>query len=171
MIDHGTGVVIGETAVVGKNCSFLHGVTLGSTGKEKGDRHPKIGDDVLIGCNTTVLGNISIGSCCKIGSGSIVLKSLPSGGQSGEGGGQVALSQRIHGHGCGLGACAELPGSCLLDHVEHVCRGRKLRRGDLKVTPAIICSKYPFQYLDAELLFKIVNWYPLSLTSFPFLDY
>jgi serine O-acetyltransferase len=79
MIDHGTGVVIGETAVVGKNCSFLHGVTLGSTGKEKGDRHPKIGDDVLIGCNTTVLGNISIGSCCKIGSGSIVLKSLPKG--------------------------------------------------------------------------------------------
>lgn len=79
MIDHGTGVVIGETAVIGKNCSFLHGVTLGSTGKEKGDRHPKIGDDVLIGCNTTVLGNISIGSCCKIGSGSIVLKSLPKG--------------------------------------------------------------------------------------------
>ena len=49
MIDHGTGVVIGETAVVGRNCSFLHGVTLGSTGKDTGDRHPKIGDDVLIG--------------------------------------------------------------------------------------------------------------------------
>lgn len=79
MIDHGTGVVIGETAVVGKNCSFMHGVTLGSTGKDKGDRHPKIGSDVLIGCNTTVLGNITVGNCCKVGSGSIVLKSLPCG--------------------------------------------------------------------------------------------
>jgi serine O-acetyltransferase len=76
MIDHGTGVVIGETAVIGRNCSFLHGVTLGSTGKDKGDRHPKLGDDVLVGCGTTILGNISIGNCCKIGSGSIVLKPL-----------------------------------------------------------------------------------------------
>lgn len=76
-MDHGTGVVIGETAVIGKNCTFLHGVTLGSTGKDTGDRHPKIGDDVLIGCNVTVLGNIRIGRCCKIGSGSIVLGDLP----------------------------------------------------------------------------------------------
>lgn len=73
MIDHGTGIVIGETAVIGKNCSFLHGVTLGSTGKERGDRHPKIGNDVLIGCNATILGNIRIGNCCKIGSGTILL--------------------------------------------------------------------------------------------------
>lgn len=79
MIDHGTGVVIGETAVIGRNCSFLHGVTLGSTGKDKGDRHPKIGHDVLIGCNATVLGNIRVGDCCKIGSGSLVLKPLPAG--------------------------------------------------------------------------------------------
>lgn len=77
MIDHATGIVIGETAVVGINCSFLHGVTLGSTGKDKGDRHPKIGNDVLIGCNSTILGSISIGCCSKIGSGSIVLKSIP----------------------------------------------------------------------------------------------
>jgi len=48
--------VVGETAVIGKNCSFLHGVTLGSTGKDVGDRHPKVGDDVLIGCNAIVLG-------------------------------------------------------------------------------------------------------------------
>ncbi|RYH21191.1 serine acetyltransferase [archaeon] len=79
MIDHGTGVVIGETVTIGRNCSFLHGVTLGSTGKEKGDRHPKIGHDVLIGCGSTILGNITIGSCCKIGSGSMVLKPLPPG--------------------------------------------------------------------------------------------
>lgn len=77
MIDHGTGVVIGETAVVGRNCSFLHGVTLGSTGKDCSDRHPKIGDDVLIGCNAMILGNIHIGRSCKIGSGSVVIKSLP----------------------------------------------------------------------------------------------
>ena len=77
MIDHGTGVVIGETAVIGTNCSFLHGVTLGSTGKQCGDRHPKLGNDILVGCNSTILGNICIGSNTKIGSGSIVLKSLP----------------------------------------------------------------------------------------------
>ena len=77
MIDHGTGVVIGETCVIGTNCSFLHGVTLGSTGKNDGDRHPKLGNDILIGCNSTILGNICIGSNTKVGSGSIVLKSLP----------------------------------------------------------------------------------------------
>ena len=77
MIDHGTGVVIGETAVIGNNCSFLHGVTLGSTGKAGGDRHPKLGNDILIGSNATILGNIVVGSNTKIGSGSIVLKSLP----------------------------------------------------------------------------------------------
>jgi serine O-acetyltransferase len=79
LLDHGTGVVIGETAVVGAHCSFLHGVTLGSTGKERGDRHPKIGDSVLIGCGATILGNIIVESCCKIGSGSMVLKPLPRG--------------------------------------------------------------------------------------------
>ncbi len=77
LLDHGTGVVIGGTATIGKNCSFLHGVTLGATGKEKGDRHPKVGNDVLIGCNASLLGNITIGDSCKIGSGSIVLRSLP----------------------------------------------------------------------------------------------
>jgi serine O-acetyltransferase len=77
MIDHGTGVVIGETAVIGSNCSFLHGVTLGSSGKDRGDRHPKLGNDILVGCGATILGNITIGSNTKIGSGSIVLKSLP----------------------------------------------------------------------------------------------
>jgi serine O-acetyltransferase len=79
MIDHGCAVVIGETAVVGKNCTFLHGVTLGSTGKEAGDRHPKIGPSTLIGCHVTILGNIQIGASCKIGSNSIVLKPLPAG--------------------------------------------------------------------------------------------
>ncbi len=79
MIDHATGVVIGETAVIGENCSMLHGVTLGGTGKHSGDRHPKIGNNVSIGCNASILGNIDIGNDCKIGSGTMVLKSLSSG--------------------------------------------------------------------------------------------
>mmetsp|Transcript_11565 Transcript_11565/g.10486 ORF Transcript_11565/g.10486 Transcript_11565/m.10486 type:complete len:356 (+) Transcript_11565:134-1201(+) len=76
MVDHATGVVIGETATVGRNCSMLHGVTLGGTGNEIGDRHPKIGNNVLIGCQATILGNITIGDNSKIGSGSMILKSL-----------------------------------------------------------------------------------------------
>jgi carbonic anhydrase/acetyltransferase-like protein (isoleucine patch superfamily) len=77
MLDHGTGIVIGETCVVGKYCSLLHNVTLGSSGKETGDRHPIIGDNVLIGCNAMVLGRITIGNSVKIGSGSVVIKPLP----------------------------------------------------------------------------------------------
>nr|CAD1837791.1 unnamed protein product [Ananas comosus var. bracteatus] len=69
LLDHATGVVIGETAVVGSDVSILHGVTLGGTGKESGDRHPKIGDGVLIGAGTHILGNIRIGDGAKIGPG------------------------------------------------------------------------------------------------------
>lgn len=78
MLDHATGVVIGETAVVGNNVSILHNVTLGGTGKSGGDRHPKIGDGVLIGAGSCVLGNIRIGEGAKIGAGSVVLKDVPS---------------------------------------------------------------------------------------------
>jgi serine O-acetyltransferase len=77
MIDHATGVVIGETAVVGDGVSLLHGVTLGGTGKERGDRHPKIGPGTMIGAGAAILGNIKIGSCCRIGAGSVVLKDVP----------------------------------------------------------------------------------------------
>ncbi len=78
-IDHATGVVIGETAVVGDDVSLLHGVTLGGTGAERGDRHPKIGKGVLLGAGAKVLGNIQIGDYAKIASGSVVLKPVPSG--------------------------------------------------------------------------------------------
>jgi serine O-acetyltransferase len=78
-IDHGTGIVIGETAVIGDDVSMLQGVTLGGTGKERGDRHPKIGRGVLLGANATVLGNIVIGDYAKIASGSVVLKPVPPG--------------------------------------------------------------------------------------------
>jgi serine O-acetyltransferase len=78
-IDHGTGVVIGETAVVGDDVSMLHGVTLGGTGAERGDRHPKIGKGVLLGAGAKVLGNIEIGDYAKVASGSVVLKPVPPG--------------------------------------------------------------------------------------------
>jgi serine O-acetyltransferase len=77
MLDHGTGVVIGETAIVGDNVSILQGVTLGGTGKSNQDRHPKIGNGVLIGAGAKVLGNIRIGDCSRIGAGSVVLKEVP----------------------------------------------------------------------------------------------
>ncbi|MBU2581245.1 MAG: serine O-acetyltransferase [Alphaproteobacteria bacterium] len=77
MLDHATGFVVGETAIVGDNCSFLHGVTLGGSGKESGDRHPKIGNNVLIGAGAKVLGNISIGHCSRVAAGSVVLKDVP----------------------------------------------------------------------------------------------
>ena len=77
MIDHGTGVVIGETAVVENGVSMLQGVTLGGTGKHDGDRHPKIREGVMIGAGAGVFGNIEIGARAKIGAGSVVLKPVP----------------------------------------------------------------------------------------------
>ncbi|WP_396593541.1 serine O-acetyltransferase [Brevundimonas sp. R86498] len=78
-LDHGTGIVIGETAVVGDEVSMLHGVTLGGTGAERGDRHPKIGKGVLLGAGAKVLGNIVVGDYAKVASGSVVLKPVPAG--------------------------------------------------------------------------------------------
>src|SRR5213082_1728605 len=76
-IDHGTGVVIGETAVVEDGVSMLHGVTLGGTGKERGDRHPKVRRGVLLGAGAKVLGNIVVGHCSRVASGSVVLQAVP----------------------------------------------------------------------------------------------
>ena len=78
-IDHATGIVVGETAVIGDDVSMLQGVTLGGTGAERGDRHPKIGKGVLLGAGAKVLGNIEIGDYAKIASGSVVLKPVPAG--------------------------------------------------------------------------------------------
>jgi serine O-acetyltransferase len=77
MIDHAHSIVIGETAVVGDNVSMLHSVTLGGTGKEDGDRHPKIADGVLIGAGAKILGNIHVGQCSRIAAGSVVLQDVP----------------------------------------------------------------------------------------------
>jgi len=77
MMDHGTGVVIGETAVVEDDVSMLQGVTLGGTGKESGDRHPKVRRGVMIGSGAKILGNIEVGAYSRIGAGSVVLKDVP----------------------------------------------------------------------------------------------
>lgn len=77
MIDHAHSIVVGETAVVGDNVSMLHSVTLGGTGKEDDDRHPKIGNGVLIGAGAKVLGNITVGHCSRIAAGSVVLEEVP----------------------------------------------------------------------------------------------
>jgi serine O-acetyltransferase len=75
--DHATGIVIGETAMIDDDVSILQGVTLGGTGKETGDRHPKIRRGVLIGAGANILGNIEIGACSRVASGSVVLKPVP----------------------------------------------------------------------------------------------
>ncbi len=76
-LDHATGLVVGQTAVIGDDVSMLQGVTLGGTGKERGDRHPKIGRGVLIGAGAKILGNIEVGQCARVAAGSVVLKPVP----------------------------------------------------------------------------------------------
>ncbi len=77
LLDHATGFVAGETSVIDNDVSILHAVTLGGTGKVKGDRHPKIGSGVLIGAGAKILGNIRIGKCAKVGANSVVLEDVP----------------------------------------------------------------------------------------------
>ena len=77
-IDHGMGVVIGETAIIGNNCLIYQGVTLGGTGKETGKRHPTLGNNVVVGTGAKVLGNLQIGANVRIGAGSVVLRDVPS---------------------------------------------------------------------------------------------
>ncbi|PHT56387.1 hypothetical protein CQW23_04873 [Capsicum baccatum] len=77
LLDHATGVVIGETAVIGNRVSLMQGVTLGGTGKETGDRHPQIGQGALIGASVTILGNIKVGEGAMVGAGSLVMKDVP----------------------------------------------------------------------------------------------
>lgn len=114
MIDHGTGVVIGETAVIGDNVSILQDVTLGGNGKETGDRHPKIGNNVLLAAGAKVLGNIRIGDCSKVAAGSVVLNDVPSNktvagvparivGDSGCPEPARTMDQRLDPHDCGCG--------------------------------------------------------------------
>ena len=115
MLDHGTGIVIGETAVVGDNCSILQNVTLGGNGKDTGDRHPKIGKNVLLAAGAKVLGNIRIGDCSKVAAGSVVLQDVPANktvagvparivGDSGCPEPARSMDQRVGPDDCGCGA-------------------------------------------------------------------
>ena len=79
LIDHGMGVVIGETAEIGDGCTIFHGVTLGGTGKERGKRHPTLRDGVFVGAGAKILGNIVIGNNAKIGANAVVLHDVPDG--------------------------------------------------------------------------------------------
>ncbi|KAL7542730.1 hypothetical protein ACHAXR_012263 [Thalassiosira sp. AJA248-18] len=122
MIDHASGVVIGETATVGDGTTILHGVTLGGTGKDHGDRHPKIGKDVLIGAGTQILGNITVGDRAKIGAGSVVLRPIPSGATA------VGAPAKIIGYT----PKGERPGSSVdikLEGVEPLFGGGKMMGG------------------------------------------
>lgn len=76
-IDHGHGVVIGETAIIGNNVTLYQGVTLGGTGKEHGKRHPTLGSNIMVGAGAKILGSVNIGDNCKIGAGSVVVKDVP----------------------------------------------------------------------------------------------
>jgi serine O-acetyltransferase len=76
-IDHGSGTVIGETSIVGDDVTLYQGVTLGGTGKEKGKRHPTVGNNVTVGSGAKLLGNITVGDNCRVGAGSVVLRSVP----------------------------------------------------------------------------------------------
>lgn len=76
-IDHGAGVVIGETTIIGDDCTLFQGVTLGGTGKEKGKRHPTLGNNVVVGAGAKILGNIEIGDGVRVGAGSVIVKSIP----------------------------------------------------------------------------------------------
>jgi len=91
-LDHGSGIVIGETAKIGNDCTILHDVTLGGTGNEPGNRHPKVGNNCMIGAGTKILGNIAIGNRCKIGAGSLVLIPVPHGATA------VGVPARIIGY-------------------------------------------------------------------------
>ena len=78
-IDHGNGVIIGETTIIGDNVTLYQGVTLGGTGKEQGKRHPTLGNNIMVGAGAKVLGSCTIGDNCKIGAGSVVLRDVPPG--------------------------------------------------------------------------------------------
>lgn len=96
-LDHATGLVVGETAVVGDDVSILHGVTLGGTGKQSDDRHPKIGNCVLLGAGAKVLGNIKIGNCSRIAAGSLVIKPV----------GEKVTVAGVPGRVVGVAGCSE----------------------------------------------------------------
>ncbi|MGM0501920.1 MAG: serine O-acetyltransferase [Bacillota bacterium] len=116
-IDHGMGVVIGETTEIGENVTLYQGVTLGGTGKETGKRHPTIGDDVIVSAGAKVLGSMEIGNNVKIGAGAVVLDSVPD--------------------NCTV---VGIPGRIVVKDGERITRGADLEHGDLPDPVKEMCS-------------------------------
>lgn len=106
-IDHGSGIVIGETTIIGRHVTLYQGVTLGGTGKEKGKRHPTIGDNVVVACGAKILGNLHIGDGAKIGAGSVVLKNVPAGATVVGIPGRVVGAEKANAPACPLSADLE----------------------------------------------------------------
>lgn len=113
-IDHGSGVIIGETAVIGDNCTLYQGVTLGGTGKDTGKRHPTLGDNVMVGSGAKILGPFTIGDNSKIGAGSVVLKEVPPNSTVVGVPGRVVRQENIEVHVCDLDQ-VHLPDPIALD--------------------------------------------------------
>lgn len=166
-IDHGMGVVIGETAEIGDDCTLYHGVTLGGTSWRKGKRHPTLGNDVVIGAGAKVLGPIKIGDGVRIGSNAVVLKDVQGGATVVGIPGRVVVARQdeTHAHRAAIarkmgfdayGTTQDMPDpvanaiNCMLDHMhvmdqklEEMCKGLKslgAELGDLELPPLSSCQ-------------------------------
>ena len=131
-LDHATGLVVGSTAVIEDNVSMLQDVTLGGTGKERGDRHPKIRHGVLIGAGAKILGNIEVGHCARIAAGSVVLKPVPHNATVAGVPAKVVGSGRMRGAG-------PLHGSFLLGDGRDLTR-RRFPSGTQRRLPALAAA-------------------------------
>ncbi len=166
-IDHGMGVVIGETAVIGNDCTLYHGVTLGGTSWKKGKRHPTLGDNVVVGAGAKVLGPLTIGDGARVGSNAVVVKDVPEGATVVGIPGRV-VSRKLDEHHERRRAIAEKIGfdaygttqdmpdpvanaiNCMLDHIhimdgkmEEMCKGLKTlgaELGDVQLPPLGSCE-------------------------------
>ncbi len=135
-IDHGTGVVIGETAEIGNNVTIYQGVTLGGTGKEKGKRHPTVGNNVVISAGAKVLGNITIGDNAKIGAGSVVFRDVPPNTTVVGVPGQIAVRDGVNLADVDVDSIVDLHHEDLPDPVAEaiLCLMRKLGRIERRVS-------------------------------------
>ena len=135
-LDHATGLVVGETATIDDDVSILHGVTLGGTGKENEDRHPKIRRGVMIGAGAKILGNIEVGHCARIAAGSVVLKAVPPNttvaGRAGAGGRNGGLRRAVAHHG----PDAVRSGAVGSEISRHLCWATGARRPSPRTDPA-----------------------------------
>lgn len=134
-IDHGTGIVIGETAEIGDNVTLYQGVTLGGTGKEKGKRHPTVGDNVVVASGAKVLGSFKVGDNSKIGAGSVVLKEVPNNSTVVGIPGQVVWHNGKKINGTNIGAI-DLEHNDLPDPVAEMmnCMQRNMRKLEIRIS-------------------------------------